>query len=163
MWGYRNPWHTSYLSFSAISKGVHFLPAAAILWVQSFCAYIHQILHTWFRTKRRAPRNSSDTHQRRYLGNNALSHYLVSTLMSNWWPVLFNPLNNLCGTKNNTWQKWRQPLSLWRPYPYCKSGNFCVCNCLCFSGLWLFCLFLNLFFSAIPHRPTHKINTFVHF
>ena len=44
---------------------------------------------------------------------------------------------------------------------YYISGNFLVCNFSCFSDFWHFCLFLNsLFFSAILHRPAHKINTF---
>ena len=46
---------------------------------------------------------------------------------------------------------------------YCKSDNFRACNFLRFSDFGHFCLFLNLLFSAILYRPTHKINTFVHF
>ena len=38
----------------------------------------------------------------------------------------------------------------------------CVIFCT-FINFWHFCLFLNLLFSAILHRPTHKINTFAHF
>ena len=43
---------------------------------------------------------------------------------------------------------------------YCKSGYFCACNFSRFSDFWHFRLFLNSRFSAILHRPTHKINTF---
>ena len=69
---------------------------------------------------------------------------------------------------------WQIYLKLWKilnwkvkllqnHLPYCKSGNFRVCNFSCVSDFWHFCLFLNSRFSAILHRSTHKINTFVHF
>ena len=48
-------------------------------------------------------------------------------------------------------------------YKYCKSGYFCACNFSHFSNFWHFRLFLNSRFSAILHRPTHKINTFACF
>ena len=43
------------------------------------------------------------------------------------------------------------------------SGNFRAFNFSRFSDFWHICLFLNSLFSAIIHRPTHKINTFVRF
>ena len=46
---------------------------------------------------------------------------------------------------------------------YCKSGYFRACNFSRFSDFWHFRLFLNSRFSAILHRPTHKINSFACF
>ena len=46
---------------------------------------------------------------------------------------------------------------------YCKSGYFRACNSSRFSDFCHFRLFLNSRFSAILHRPTHKINTFACF